>query len=104
MTMIMTGLHRLVRHRRSEVGSSRKRQAREMSESGRADGPSVFDCTREWRSVRGSGSDLFNRRLAGVVAALAAGLSFELDGANDDGFVQSFGHVIDGECGGRCGS
>ena len=37
--------------------------------------------------------------LAVVVAGFAAGFLFELDGADDDGFVERLGHVVDGEGG-----
>ncbi len=40
---------------------------------------------------------------AGVVAGLAACFLLELDGADDDGFVERLGHIVDGEGGYRGG-
>src|SRR3954467_15963205 len=40
--------------------------------------------------------DLF---ISFVVAGFATGFLFQLDGADDDGFVERLGHVVDGESG-----
>jgi hypothetical protein len=51
-----------------------------------------------WRLRRYLG-ELFAVTGSDEIAALAAGFFFELEVADDDGFVEGLGHVVDGEGG-----